>query len=169
MKKCKHQAVIMLGGNIGDTICLFESTRSELKAAEIEILAESAVFRSEPWGNELQRSFLNQCLLIETDKNPDSLMNLLQKIELSHGKNTLFENGPRTLDLDIIFYDDLILNSPTLKIPHPRAHLRRFNLLPMAQIVPDFIHPVIKMTVFELLNDCKDPLEIHGLNCLSCT
>jgi 2-amino-4-hydroxy-6-hydroxymethyldihydropteridine diphosphokinase len=169
MSLSKHQAIIMLGGNIGDTICIFESARTLIKESGAEILAESAVFRTDPWGDELQRTFLNQSILVETDLDPYRLLILLQKVEFHHGKNTQYENGPRTLDLDIIFFDELILSSITLSIPHPRAHLRRFNLLPMSQIVPNFVHPVLKKTVSELLYECSDPLEVKELNCLSCT
>jgi 2-amino-4-hydroxy-6-hydroxymethyldihydropteridine diphosphokinase len=169
MNPSKHQAVIMLGGNIGDTICVFESARTFIKESGAQMLAESAVFRSDPWGNELQRTFLNQSLLVGTDMDPYRLLILLQDVELHHGKNTRFENGPRTLDLDIIFFDELILSSTTLSIPHPRAHFRRFNLLPMSQIVPNFVHPILNKTVLELLEECTDPLEVKQLNCLSCT
>jgi 2-amino-4-hydroxy-6-hydroxymethyldihydropteridine diphosphokinase len=165
MFKAINQAVIVLGGNIGDTVCMFQSACRMLEKHAIRITAASALFKSEPWGHANQRAFLNQAILVDTELSPDGLLNTLQTVERCHGKATAFTNGPRTLDMDIVFYDQLVMETERLSIPHPRAHLRRFNLEPLVDLVPYYHHPVLDKTVKELLEECEDPLNVNKINC----
>jgi 2-amino-4-hydroxy-6-hydroxymethyldihydropteridine diphosphokinase len=154
--KEKHQAVIMLGGNIGDTICIFESAQRRLTEAGCSITATSSYYRSKPWGFAEQRNFLNRLLVVETDNDVEGFHEICKTIEKQHGKSKLLNNGPRSLDIDLLFFDDLVWDTSTLVIPHPRLHLRKFNLVPMLEIIPDWIHPIIKKRVSDILASCED-------------
>ncbi len=160
-----HKAVIMLGGNVGDTICVFRSAAKMLETQGVRTMAVSSVFRTDPWGHPNQRSFLNQAMVVETKFSADELMNLLKIIEQSHGKETMFANGPRTLDIDIIFFDFMVLDSFSLTIPHPRAHKRRFNLVPIAEIAPEYVHPTLNKSIEVLLQECQDTLKVNKISC----
>lgn len=160
-----HRSFIMLGGNVGDTICVFQSAVKMLQEMGVRILAVSSVFRTEPWGYSNQRSFLNQAAFIETKLSAVELMRLLQYIEQFHGKATMFANGPRTLDLDLVFFDSMIMESDSLTIPHPRAHLRRFNLEPLSEIASEFVHPKLNKMIKVLLEECQDELNVNKISC----
>lgn len=151
-----HRAVIMLGGNVGDTICIFESAKRSLSQSGCAVVTQSMYYRSKPWGFDKQRDFINQLLLVETPLEVEGYHALCEMIEKKHGKLKLFENGPRSLDIDLLFFDDLIMQTETLTIPHPRLHLRLFNLVPLQETLPDWVHPVLHQTMTELRASCKD-------------
>lgn len=151
-----HQAIIMLGGNVGDTICIFESAKRWLHRSSCRVTSQSMYYRSKPWAFEHQRDFINQLLVLETEMKVEGFHELCKSIEKKHGKMKLFVNGPRSLDIDILFFDDLILQTEPLTIPHPRLHLRLFNLVPLKEAVPDWVHPELKQTVSELCANCTD-------------
>lgn len=115
------------------------------------ILSKSPLHITAPVGYTDQADFANAIIKIETTKTPQELHSVLCTIETTLGKNIAFKNGPRTIDLDIIFYGSAILETPDLQIPHPRAHMRKFVLEPLAELDPEFVHPVLKKTIRELL------------------
>lgn len=154
----------MLGGNIGDTRQVFRDAMEAIQSAIGHIDSISSLYRSAPWGFEEQDPFLNQALSVKTDLSPEESISVIAVIEKSLGKEPLYPNGPRKIDIDIMFYNNLIINTDSLIIPHPRLHLRRFNLLPLAEILPDFVHPVLNRPINSLLQDCIDPLEVHIIN-----
>lgn len=154
-----HRAIIMLGGNVGDTICVFESAIRYFGLNNINLVAASSKYRTKPWGYFDQRDFLNQLLVLNTYMDLSEFHDCCLKIENLHGKNKEFENGPRSLDIDILFFDSIVLQNQRLTIPHPRMHLRRFNLIPVCELLPEFIHPVLGKTMTELLAECNDPDE----------
>ena len=121
------------------------------------ILRKSSIYKTEPWGFDHKDHFLNQCLMVETHQLPHDVLKSLQKIE-KHFKRMrhpgLYES--RNMDIDILFYNDMILNEENLKIPHPLLHERKFALIPLVEVDPDFIHPVFNKTVSELLKQCAD-------------
>jgi len=133
---------------------------ANLKAAinslppQMEVKAKSKVYETPPWGYENQEKFLNQVLKVDTYVEPEPLLKHLKRLEVALGRVDSFQNGPRLIDIDILFYDDLILESPTVVIPHPRLHERGFVLMPLMDIAPDFVHPVRKQTVREMLAYC---------------
>lgn len=169
----QHRAIIMLGGNVGDTVCVFESTIRTLGLNNINLVSASSIYRTKPWGYFDQRDFLNQLLVLETNMDLFEFHECCLKTELLHGKNKEFENGPRSLDIDILFFDSLVIHNPKLTIPHPRMHQRRFNLVPLCELYPDFIHPILSKKMSDLLDECMDPDEpsvfIKKQNLTKCT
>jgi 2-amino-4-hydroxy-6-hydroxymethyldihydropteridine diphosphokinase len=132
--------LIALGGNIGDVRATFRKAISHICGmAQAALTARSSDYRTPPWGDEHQPSFVNACIDIETGLDPHSLLLVLQKVERKFGRDRNNETrwGPRTLDLDMIAYDDVGLQQPQLTLPHPRLFERAFVLVPLAEIAPD--------------------------------
>ena len=146
----KHTVYIALGTNLSDRLANLRAA-IESMPPEIQVLAESHVYETPPWGYEDQPAFLNMALKAETDLEPELLLNFLKLLEVELGREQSFHWGPRLIDLDILFYDDLVLDSPPLVIPHPRLQERAFVLVPLADVAPDLIHPVLDQSVRELL------------------
>ena len=132
--------LIALGGNVGDVRTTFRKAIGNVCGmAQAALLARSADYSTPPWGEEQQQSFINACIEIETSLDPHALLFTLHKIETRFGRDRANERrwGPRTLDLDMIAYDDVKLDKPELTLPHPRLFERAFVLVPLAEIVPD--------------------------------
>ena len=132
-------AIIALGGNVGDVRATFKAAIPEICAlARAELLARSSDYKTPPWGEEQQPAFINACIEIETALAPDALLANLQSVERKFGRDRATERrwGPRTLDLDLIAYDDLTLQTDALSLPHPRLFERAFVLVPLAEIAP---------------------------------
>jgi 2-amino-4-hydroxy-6-hydroxymethyldihydropteridine diphosphokinase len=141
---------LALGTNLGDRL---QNLRAALAAMppEIRVLDESSVYETEPWGYTDQPPFLNMVVCAETELTPRELLIRLKGIESALGRVTTFRNGPRMIDLDILFYADLRLQTEGLVIPHPRLQERAFVLVPLAEIAPSLIHPVLGLSVAHLL------------------
>lgn len=145
-----HIVFIALGSNLGDRSKNLKSAIDGMKPAVQPVIC-SPVYETPPWGYLDQPKFLNQVVQAETDLSPVQLLDHLKGIEKQLGRVETLRNGPRTVDLDILFYDDLVFDSPYLKIPHPRLVGRAFVLLPLAQIAPDLRHPQEGRTIQEML------------------
>ena len=133
-------ALIALGGNVGDVRATFQKAISNICGmTQAALLARSSDYSTPPWGHEAQAPFINACIEIETSLDPHALLFTLQKIEKKFGRDRANERrwGPRTLDLDMIAYDDIRLDKPELTLPHPHLFERAFVLVPLAEIVPD--------------------------------
>jgi 2-amino-4-hydroxy-6-hydroxymethyldihydropteridine diphosphokinase len=133
------RAAIGLGSNLEPETHLPEGYR--LLAAKVRILATSRVYRTAPWGLRGQPDFLNAAVTVETDLPPLALLDLLLEIESRLGRARAERWGPRTLDLDLLLYDDLVMDSPRFTLPHPRLHERLFVLVPLCELMPEALHP----------------------------
>jgi 2-amino-4-hydroxy-6-hydroxymethyldihydropteridine diphosphokinase len=132
--------LIALGGNVGDVRATFQKAIANICGmTQGALLARSSDYTTPPWGNEQQARFINACIEIETGLDPHALLFTLHKIEKKFGRDRAHERrwGPRTLDLDIIAYDDIRIDKPELTLPHPRLFERAFVLVPLAEIVPE--------------------------------
>ncbi len=141
---------IALGTNLGDREANLRSAISALQQ-EVVVLAESKIYETEPFGYLDQTDFLNQVIKIRTDLPPEELLTFMKKLEVEMGRIPTFRDGPRKIDLDILFYGDMILDLPHLVIPHPRLHERAFVLIPLADVAPNLLHPFLDQTVVALL------------------
>ena len=154
----KHTAYISVGSNIGDKLLNCRKGISALtKSGKSVITGQSNFYKTEPVDYTDQDWFVNSVVKIETTFDPFQLLYELKIIEKDAGRTEdPIRYGPRILDLDIIFYDDIVINSSGLIIPHPKIHKRRFVLKPICDINPKFIHPVLKMDMQYLLNNLDD-------------
>lgn len=141
---------IALGSNLGDRAA---NLRDALKAFEpaVHVLALSGLYETPPWGYTDQPAFYNMVVKAGTALEPAALLDFLKGLESELGRAHSFRYGPRSIDLDILFYDDLVVRQPRLVIPHPRLHERGFVLVPLADLAPELVHPVLHQPVRELL------------------
>lgn len=158
---------ILFGSNMGDKNAIFECACQLINNRCGRILTVSSPYESEPWGFEAEEWFLNRLIVLETDLAPDALMTQLLDIEAGLGRVRL-EGGTgyssRTVDLDIIYYGDLVLHTAKVISPHPRLQSRRFVLEPLCEVCPDFVHPVFHLSNKDLLERCEDKLEVRKLS-----
>jgi len=143
-------AYIGLGSNIGDRLENCKQALRLMNTARTQVLQVSSFYQTSPAGYTDQPDFINAAAKIQTQLDPVELLDFLQQIELSLGKNITVRWGPRSIDLDIVLYDNLIINQGRLQIPHPRMLERAFVLTPLAEIAPEMIHPVMGKTIAEL-------------------
>jgi 2-amino-4-hydroxy-6-hydroxymethyldihydropteridine diphosphokinase len=151
----------MIGGNIGNRLDNLENARNSINKRCGPIQKQSSIYETEAWGMKEQPAFYNQALCIETTLNPQDLMVMLLTIEESMGRERLIPLGPRTIDLDIIYYNQTIIETADLIIPHPRLELRNFVLAPLVEIAPDFEHPILKKTNFQLYEASTDSSVVY--------
>jgi 2-amino-4-hydroxy-6-hydroxymethyldihydropteridine diphosphokinase len=152
-------SAIALGSNMGESLAILEGAIKSLeKTPGITIKAKSSWYRTAPVGGPSQPDYLNGAAILEVQLSPHKLLETLLNIEQEFGRVRQEHWGPRTLDLDVLLFDDLILETPDLQIPHPRMTQRAFVLVPLAEIAPDWIEPVSKEPISQLLQklDCSD-------------
>jgi len=147
---------LLTGSNIGDSQAHLLEALKQIELQVGEITSVSSVYRTEPWGNKNQQDFLNQVLGVKNPLQPAEVLARILAIEQQMGRNRLVKWEPRVIDIDILFAGNQQINTPDLQIPHPLLHERRFTLLPLSEMAPDFVHPVFKKTIRELLADCPD-------------
>lgn len=151
---------LLLGGNLGDRKMLIAHAEDELRKQIGDIVLKSALYETKAWGREQQPNFLNKALVINTKLNAFEILKIIQNIEIKLGRKRLEHWGTRTMDIDILFFEQEIIDTEDLKIPHPLINMRKFVLSPLLEIIPDFIHPGSKKTIKELYLICEDKLEV---------
>jgi 2-amino-4-hydroxy-6-hydroxymethyldihydropteridine diphosphokinase len=162
-----HIAYIGIGSNIGDKIHQCEKAISEIiRVDSHKLLAKSSFFKTQPIGYTSQDWFVNGVIKIETDLGPLDLLRSLKAIEFQMGRSKGFRWGPRSIDLDILFFDDRKIQTDELRVPHPRLHERQFVLIPLAEIDRSLVHPVLKKTVGELLENLNEDQGVEKLKSL---
>jgi len=159
-----HIAYIGIGSNLGDKVHQCEEAVAEiLKVDRNTLLAKSSLYRTQPVGYSSQDWFINGVIKIETDLDAPHLLRSLKTIERQLGRVETFRWGPRTIDLDILFFNQTCIETPELQIPHPRVQERQFVLVPLAEIDSNLLHPVLIKTVRELLEDLEENQGIERL------
>ncbi len=155
-----HIVYLLLGSNKGDRLKYLLLAKYYIQILAGKIEQTSNIYVTEPWGKSNQAKYLNQGLTIKTDKTPLQLIRILQKIEKQLGRVNKHNNAARTIDIDILFYEDVILNAKNLQIPHPRLHLRNFTLQPLLELNKSYTHPILKQSIEDLVKNCDDKLKV---------
>jgi 2-amino-4-hydroxy-6-hydroxymethyldihydropteridine diphosphokinase len=152
-----HRIYLGLGTNLGDRLKNLHAAVDSLSPT-VKVLRTSAIYETQPWGYIDQPSFLNMAVEGDTEIDPGELLASLKQIEVNLGREVTFRYGPRLIDLDILFYDQLVLDLPHLKIPHPHLAERAFVLIPLMDLAPDLKHPVLQVTISELAARLPDEI-----------
>ncbi|MCU0395628.1 MAG: 2-amino-4-hydroxy-6-hydroxymethyldihydropteridine diphosphokinase [Chitinophagaceae bacterium] len=155
-----NKAYLLTGGNMGNRVENLERARTLVGARAGHVAAASSLYETSAWGNVPQPDYLNQVLLCETPLTAAGLLAVIMEIEQDMGRFRQEKYGPRVIDIDILFFNDEIIRTDALTIPHPRLHLRNFTLEPLNEIAPHLVHPVLGKTVASLLAESPDTLDV---------
>ena len=156
-----YTAYLLIGGNLGDRQFYLQTARELIQQFCGNIVHYSAIYETAAWGIMDQPSFYNQALALETNMEPEKLMLELLRIEELMGRKRSIKMGPRVIDLDILLIDNRILSGSLLTLPHPSLPIRRFALMPLAEIAPMLLHPISGKTIAQLLIECTDTLDVQ--------
>lgn len=160
-----NQTYILTGGNQGDRLANLACAKEEIgKLGRITNL--SGIYETAAWGNTDQPDFLNQVILLETALEARELMRELLDIESRMGRQRQEKYGPRTIDLDILYFNNVVIDDPLVTIPHPQIEFRRFVLEPLYEVAPRYVHPILHKTTYYLLVHCPDQLPVKRLDIL---
>ena len=158
-----EKVVFVIGGNLGDRMGLIEQANKLLEENFSDPLLFSSVFETAAWGNLSDGDYLNQVLVFQTDLAPEVVLTIIQDIENQLGRRREEKWGNRTMDIDILYFGQQVIQNQELIIPHPFISRRRFVLEPLAEILPDFIHPVFKVSNIQMLETCSDTSSVVRL------
>ncbi len=158
---------LSLGSNQGDRIATLCKAVDEIEQQIGRVLETSSYYETEPWGFTDDTNFINQVIKIQTNLTPEQILLKSQGIERQLGRKRVLTTqrySGRTIDIDILFIDDLIINTENLTVPHPHLHERNFVLQPMCEIAPEFVHPIIGNNIKQLTESCDDQMTVNILN-----
>ncbi len=156
-----NTAILLIGGNLGNRSQNLRRAVDLLNATAGKVVKTSSLYATAPWGGVSQPNYLNQALELQTDLPAPVLLEITMDIEKQIGRVRREKWGSRVIDIDMIFYNDEQIDLPQLKVPHPQMANRRFVLVPLCEIMPDFVHPVLHQTLAQLLEICPDQLPVH--------
>ncbi len=152
--------VLLLGTNLGDRIVNLQLAITLLRKELGTLVVESSIYETAAWGKTDQPNFLNQVVILKTNFSPQNSIQKILSIEKDLGRERLEKMGPRTIDIDILFFDNSIVKDENLTIPHPQLQYRKFVLEPLNELIPSFIHPILDKSVKVLLQECTDTLNV---------
>ncbi|AQG81281.1 2-amino-4-hydroxy-6-hydroxymethyldihydropteridine diphosphokinase [Spirosoma montaniterrae] len=155
---------LLLGANLGNRVATLRRAAELLAERVGPVMAQSGLYETAPWGVLDQPAFLNQVLVLETSLEPEAVLDQTQYIERELGRVRLEKWGARTIDIDLLYYGQQVIQTERLTVPHPYLHQRRFTLVPLAEVAPAFVHPVLGKTNAELLAECTDAGEVMPFN-----
>jgi 2-amino-4-hydroxy-6-hydroxymethyldihydropteridine diphosphokinase len=156
---------IELGGNIGDTKLYFDTVYQVFAENRIKITQKSSIYETAPWGFEASQPFLNQVLVIETNLSPIEFLKFCQQVEKHLGRQRGSKQYiSRIIDIDILLWKDEIIELPNLKVPHPMMAQRKFVLQPLNEVRPDLVHPIYKISISKMLEQCEDSLKCQRVS-----
>lgn len=155
-----HTYYLHLGSNKGDRTSYLSNAIKQITAKIGQVTDQSAIYQTEPWGKKDQDEFLNMAIKVESNLAPEDALNAAKKIETDMGSAKKGKWGPRIIDIDILYCDDLIMEKDNLVIPHPHIYERNFVLIPLMEIAGDFIDPVKEMSIEDIFDLCKDESEV---------
>jgi 2-amino-4-hydroxy-6-hydroxymethyldihydropteridine diphosphokinase len=158
-----NKIYILLGSNMGDRNQQLALAKKELTKTLGPVRRESKIYQTAAWGKRNQPDFLNQVLILETKKDAASCMELILEIEHIMGRTRTVKNAARTIDIDILYFNKAVLNTPNLVVPHPAIQDRRFVLIPLNELSSRFKHPVLGKSNHQLLLECADPLDVKKI------
>ncbi|PSL23670.1 2-amino-4-hydroxy-6-hydroxymethyldihydropteridine diphosphokinase [Chitinophaga ginsengisoli] len=153
-----NKAILLIGGNLGDRTGHLQEAVEQIDKQVGKVEKISSLFETAAWGHVEQPDYLNQGLLVSTHMDARTLLQTVLAIEHNIGRIRRQKWGARVIDIDIIFYNNAVINEPDLKIPHPQMQFRQFVLVPLKEIIPDWQHPVLHQSVSTLLENCTDTL-----------
>jgi 2-amino-4-hydroxy-6-hydroxymethyldihydropteridine diphosphokinase len=156
-----REIYLLLGSNLDDREKNLLLAIKKINEQTGTVLSVSSLYKTQPWGISDQPEFLNQVIEIESDHSPRQMLQKLQSIETEIGRKTTVRWGSRVIDIDILFFGDDIVSEKDLIIPHPEISGRRFTLLPLSEIAPGYLHPLLLKTCEQLLDECTDPLRVE--------
>lgn len=159
-----HIVYLILGSNLGDRNAILNKAVFLINSRIGEVILKSKIYETAPWGGVEQPAYLNQVLMVKTTLSPETTLKDVLEIEKDLGRERIVKWGARSLDIDILFYDEIIINTDDLKIPHPFIHLRKFVLVPLVEIAPNFVHPLFKTTNEHLLEELVDYSEVKVID-----
>lgn len=154
---------LLLGSNIGDSKAHLATAQTHIENNIGKIIKASSLYSTEAWGDKSQPSFLNQIVIIETTLVAGETINTIFDIEEKMGRKRTLKNAPRIIDIDILFFNREIIQTKKLTVPHPEIENRRFVLVPMTELSPAFIHPLLHKNMQSLLEDCRDTLNVQKI------
>ncbi len=157
LKLVKHTIYLLFGSNIGDRKMFIDSAIELLKDQPLTLQTVSEYYETEAWGNTDQDRFVNAVARWSTDMTPHEVLKVTQQVELDLGRIRMEKWGPRKIDIDLLYFDDQVISSDNLVVPHPGIPTRHFTLLPLVNIAAEFVHPVLKITNRQMLEQVDSP------------